>query len=63
MSLIGYYNKAVVVHGNNGERFVGIVDDYIYPEDNESGVESIIIKTNRGYYEIVSEDIYEIEIL
>jgi len=63
MSLKDYYNKAVIIYGNNGERIVGIVDDYVYPEDNESGVESIIIKTNSGYYEVVAEDINEIEIL
>ncbi len=63
MSLIEYYNKAVIIYGNNGERIVGIVEDYIYPEDNESGVESIIVKTESGFYEFTEEDTYEIEII
>ena len=63
MSLIDYYNKAVIVYGNNGESIVGIVEDYIYPEDNESNLESIIVKTNTGLYEFYQHDIEKIEII
>lgn len=38
-----FYNKNVNITATNNKRFVGKVVEYIYPEDNESTEESIII--------------------
>lgn len=40
-----YYGKSVNIVDTNGQMFNGIVEDYFFPEDNESGLESIVIKT------------------
>ena len=44
--------------------FNGIVDDYFFPEDNESGLESIVVKTGSGdFYEFTEETIEEITVI
>ena len=63
MSLKQYYNKKVIIVATNGKSISGVVDDYIFPEDNESGLESIVLKTKDGLYEFTSEDIEKINII
>jgi len=63
MNLKSYYNKHVKIITDNGQMFIGFVDDYFFPENNENGLESITLKTNDGVYEFSEEDVYKIEIL
>ena len=63
MNLKSYYNKHVKIITDNGQMFIGFVDDYFFSEDNENGLESITLKTNDGVYEFSEEDVYKIEIL
>lgn len=64
MDLKQFYGEKVnIVSGSNG-MFSGIVCDYISPEDNESGKESIVVNTTRGIpVEFEESDIKEIVIL
>lgn len=62
MNLVRYYNKKVKIVDNDGEVFVGVVNDYIYPEDNEPvEQEGIIIDTDDGeileFYEAIIDKI------
>ena len=63
--MIEYYGKNVNIIAQNGLHFSGKVTDYFYPEDNESGVESIAIKDvySDNYVEFPEEDIKSIEIM
>ena len=64
MTLKQYYNKTVNVVDNNSQVFNGIVTDYFFPEDNESGKESIVIETSGGdLYEFTEDDINKITII
>ena len=63
MNLKSYYNKHVKIITDNGQMFIGFVDDYFFPEDNENGLESIALKTNDGVYEFNENDINKIEII
>ena len=64
MSLKSYYGKKVNIVGTDGQEFEGIVDDYFFPEDNESGLESIVIKTGSGdFYEFTEETIEKITVI
>lgn len=59
-----YYNKKVSIICSNGQTFSGTVDDFFFAEDNESGNESIILKTGSDdFYEFTEEDIERIQIL
>ena len=42
MKLNKYYNKKVNIEDNEGNTFVGIVNDYFHPDDNDNGKESIV---------------------
>ena len=58
MDLKKYYEKDVIISDFGGNAFYGYIDEYIYPEDNENGKESIIIKTNSGaFVEFTENDI------
>ena len=64
MSLKKYYNQVVLVEPINGNNFIGIVEDYFEPDDNESGTESIIIKkSDDSLTEIYPQDIDKITVL
>ena len=64
MSLKSYCGKKVNIVDTDGHEFEGIVDDYFFPEDNESGLESIVIKTGSGdFYEFTEETIEEITVM
>lgn len=48
MDLSNYYEKDIIISDTDGKVFYGFVEDYFYPEDNENGKESIIVKTKSG---------------
>ena len=48
MDLKRYYDKTVLITTVKGKVFSGKVNDYFYPDDNESGLESIVIDTPDG---------------
>ena len=63
MNLINYYGKRVKIIADNNAVFYGTVNDYIYPENNEEGKESIIVDTSDGSaIEFYEEHIKAIEI-
>lgn len=59
MKLVNFYGRNVIVILTDGSYITGTVSDYVYPEDNENGEESIIIDTNSG--EII--ELYEHDML
>lgn len=62
MTLKSYYGKKVTVVCDNGQTFSGVVDDYFFPEDNENGEESIILKTTDSeFVEFTASEINEIK--
>jgi hypothetical protein len=64
MLLKSYYGKKVNIIDADGREFNGVVDDYFFPEDNESGLESIVVKTGSGgLYEFTEETIGRITII
>lgn len=64
MSLKSYHGKKVNIVDANGQIFSGIVDDYFFPDDNENGLESIVVKTVDGdFYEFTEETIEEITVI
>lgn len=48
MNLRKFEGKRVEIKTHENQLFVGMVGDYIYPEDNESGKESIVLDTKDG---------------
>ena len=64
MTLKQYYGKVVRITAINGIVFYGIVDDYFYPDENENGLESIVLNVGSGgLYEFTVETIAEIVII
>ena len=63
MSLKKYCGQTVAIIADNGKVFCGFVEDYFFPDDNENGLESIVLKTSAGMYEFTEEDIETIEII
>ena len=43
MSLKEYFEQTVDITAADGRTAIGKVSDYIFPEDNENGMESIIV--------------------
>ena len=63
MTLKSYYGKKVTIVCDNGQTFNGVVDDYFFPEDNDNGEESIVLKTtNSKFIEFTSGVIKEIKL-
>lgn len=64
-SLGKFYNKKVRIVATNGRKFEGLIDEYVYPEDNENEKESIIMDDNLSgnLVEFYDTDIASIEIL
>lgn len=61
MNLEQYCGKNISILANNGKTFRGIVTDFFFAEDNDSGMDSIVIKTNSGeFIEFPEDDISEI---
>lgn len=64
MELKNYYGKKVNIIATNGKSYSGTVNDYFFPEDNESGMESIVLDTYNGdIVEFTKEDIQTITII
>ena len=64
MKLIEYEGKKVRIVAVNNKEFIGVAEDYVYPEDNELEGESIIVNTLSGaLVEIRLEEIKKIEIV
>lgn len=64
MTLTQYYEKTVTILTVGGETIVGTIVEYFYPEDNESGIESVIVRNETGdEFELYSNDIDRISIV
>lgn len=64
MNLKQYYNKKVKIVSVDKVVFIGTVNDYFYPDDNENEKESIVIDTSdKRVIEFYEDDIQTIEIL
>ena len=63
MSLKEYYGHTVKIIADNGEIFLGFVDDYFFSDDNEDDLESIVVTTSKGLFEFKEDDIKAIEII
>ncbi len=64
MSLKRYYNKRVKIKSSTNKEYLGLVEDYTFPEDNESENESIIIRDqDNRLVEFEESDIKEIEVI
>lgn len=62
MKLKQFYNKKVQIVSNEGARFESVVTEYFYPEENETGKESIVIDSSNGnIIEFYESDIKTIE--
>lgn len=62
MKLCEYYGIKVRVTTKKHKIISGIIGDLIYPEDNESGEESVIIDTESSYpVEVSQSEIASIE--
>jgi len=48
MNLKEFYGKRVHIVEIDGASFWGKVNDYFFPEDNEIGIESIIVDLENG---------------
>lgn len=48
MKLKRFYNKKVNIIIKEGIAFSGVVTEYFYPEENESGKESMVIDSSSG---------------
>lgn len=58
MKLKRFYNKKVNIVTKEEIAFSGVVTKYFYPDENESGKESIVIDSSSGYpVEFYEEDI------
>lgn len=63
MNLVDFYGENVKITAVNGNVYTGVVEDYIYPEDNENGKESIIVDTtSKEIVEFYENDIFSIEL-
>ncbi len=61
MNLLDFYERMVEITGTDGRKAIGKVADYVYPEDNENGKESIIVDFPDGTaQEFFEEDIKSI---
>ena len=59
-----YYGKKVNITDHNGYVFTGVVNDYFFADDNESGVDSIVLETTNGdLFEFTTNDIAEISVI
>lgn len=69
MNLKQFYNKKVKIVADNELVFLGKVNDYFYPEDNDNGKESIVVDTIEGSsiensaVEFYAENIKTIEVI
>lgn len=48
MNLIKYEGKKVQITDIDNQVFEGVVSDYVYPDDDDTGLESIIVDCTSG---------------
>lgn len=61
MELQSYYNKNVTIIDIDGQTFAGVVSDYFFADENESGKESIVLESKDGdLVEFTENEIKEI---
>ena len=64
MGLGIYVDKKVSIIDTDGKLFVGTINDYLYPDENDLGIESIVLETTQGdLIEFVEDDIQTITII
>lgn len=62
MNLRQYYEKSIRIVDVDGNVFEGQVTDYVYPGDDDTGLESIIIDCTKGKLEGKSVEFWEKDI-
>lgn len=64
MNLKQYIGKRVSISAANGNTFNGVVDEFFYADETDTGTESIVIQTNDGgAIEFTENDIVNIKII
>lgn len=64
MALYSYVGQTVKIIDDTGRTFVGTVDDHFDAEDNETGIESIVIQTAAGdFIEFGAQEIAEVFVI
>lgn len=64
MNLKQFYDEKVKIVAENGKIFLGKVNDYFYPDENENGKESIVVDTVENQaVEFYEDHIREIKII
>lgn len=61
MNLKTYLNKNVILIDKENNTYKGYVGDYIFPEDNEDGIESIVLEVELDLLEFSSNFIKSIK--
>lgn len=56
-----YYGQNIEIIDTDGKRWTGYVDEYIYPDDNESGKEAIVLDSTGGKYRYIQFEPTDIE--
>lgn len=56
-----YYGQNIEIIDTDGKRWTGYVDEYIYPDDNESGKEAIVLDSTGGKYRYIQFESSDIE--
>ncbi|MBE7718808.1 hypothetical protein [Lacrimispora indolis] len=57
MSLKEFYSKEVNIVDVSGKHWSGVAEDYCFPDENESGNESLIVRCNARLIEFETVDI------
>ena len=64
MNLKPFYDEKVKIFEETGKIFLGKVNDYFYPDENENGKDSIVVDTVENQaVEFYEDHIREIEII
>jgi hypothetical protein len=64
MNLKQYIGKNVSISANNGNIFKGVVDDFFYADETDTGADSIVVQTkDGGLIEFTENDIANIKII
>lgn len=62
MNLADYADMKVIIHSTAGNIVIGTVGDYCYPEDDENGLEMIVVDAINGRYAGKAIGFYEKDI-
>lgn len=63
MSLKDFYSKKVNIVDTSGKHWTGFVEDYCFPDENDSGNESLIVRCNAKLIEFETPDIDTINVV